>query len=155
MCPKSWMNLCLIALFILLLSCTPQSEHNGDDSPTKLAVESYEPVDFGTFNDTILTAITDGQVWPQDPIEIVRNFINSPGARSVNILREDDRGEGADSTTVIIVEEGYEDDSLRGTWHRFRLARSPDGTWRILDVRRAYRCWRGQHQNSYSRELCP
>ena len=30
-----------------------------------------------------------------------------------------------------------------------------DGTWRVAEARRATRCWRGHHLESYSAQLCP
>ncbi|MCK4597126.1 hypothetical protein KAU04_03770 [bacterium] len=144
----------LISLTVLIC-CAPQSEKPQSESSAQHPAESYELVDFAQFNDTILEAIATGKTWSQDPIEVTRRFLNSAGARSVNILREDDRGERSDSSTIIIVEDGYQDDSVRGMWNWFRLARSTDDTWRIVEVRRAYRCWRGHHLDSFSKELCP
>jgi hypothetical protein len=144
----------LISLTVLIC-CAPQSEQPQSESSAQYQVESYELVDFAQFNDTILEAIAAGKTWSQNPIEVTRRFMNSAGARSVNILREDDRGERSDYTTIIIVEDGYQDDSVRGMWNWFRLARSTDETWRIVEVRRAYRCWRGNHLDSFSKELCP
>jgi len=139
----------------LLFCCGPTGEQGISESPTDRSVESYQLVDATGFNETIGTAGAAGESWTADPVAIARRFIDSSGARSVNIWREDDPGERADSTTVIVTEDGYLDDSLRGTWHRFRMARTGDRTWRIVEVRRAYRCWRGDHQDSYSEELCP
>jgi hypothetical protein len=136
------------------LCCSPQEQGSETKSYPDVSVESYQLVDAAGFNETILAA-GESESWPADPVEIARRFIGSHDARTVNISRQDDPGERADSTTVIIVEDGYLDDSLRGTWHRFRMARSGDGTWIVAEVRRAYRCWRGHHQNSYSEELCP
>ena len=144
----------LISLTVLIC-CAGQSEQPQSESSAQHQVESYELVVFGDFNDKIARTIEAGETWPQDPIRVAQEFMSSYGAPFVSILREDDRGERSDYTTIIIVEDGYQDDSVRGMWNWFRLARSTDETWRIVKVRRAYRCWRGHHLNSFSKELCP
>jgi len=145
----------VLVTFALLICCSSQREETESESPTKLSAESYELVDFGDFNDETARVVEVGETWPQDPIRVAQEFMNSYGTPFVSILREDDRGERSDSTTIIIVEDGYQDDSVRGMWNWFRLARSADDTWRIVEVRRAYRCWRGHHRNSFSKESCP
>lgn len=139
----------------LLCCCGPTAEQEISESLMGLPVESYRLVDCAGLNEAITTAAGQGDAWASDPVDIARRFVGSSGARSMDIWRQDDHGEQADSTTVIIVEDGYLDDSIRGMWHRFRLARSADDTWRIVEVRRAYRCWRGHHLDGYSKELCP
>jgi len=145
----------LFPLAAALLFCCAPGEEGGSESSADQSVESYQLVDVTVFNETIIAASAAGDSWAADAVDIARKFIDSPGARSVNIQRQDDPGERADSTTIIIVEDGYLDDSMRGTWHRFRMARTGDRTWRIVEVRRAYRCWRGDHRDHYSEELCP
>jgi len=55
--------------------------------------------------------------------------------------------------TVIVVRDGFQDDSVRGDWHEFKLSRSADGDWTVDAARRAYRCWRGTFKG-YSSQIC-
>ncbi len=138
-----------------LISCAGTSHQQPQESPETPSVLSSESVGFKYFNALIGRAAKQRKMWPYDPIGVAQEFMKSPGAPYVSIIRDDGAGERADSTTVTVIEDGFLDDSLRGTWTRFRLARTADDTWLIVDVRRAYRCWRGVHKDSYSKEPCP
>ena len=43
---------------------------------------------------------------------------------------------------------------VNGDWHRITLQRLPDGTWRLVEARRAFRCYRGHQQESFGERLC-
>ena len=118
-------------------------------------VESFRPVAYGGFNQRVAEASAKGESWVHDPVRIGLEFLGSRGSPRVDIKRQDQDGEAARLTTVIIVEDGYLDDSVRGTWTRFKMTRLDDNTWRLAEVQRAFRCWRGHHQDSYSAQLCP
>ena len=152
MCAKRAMNIFLVSLFFC---CTPPAERFSSSTKQQVSVESFQLIDAASFNDSIAAAFQEGHSWPLDPIRVAQEYLVSPGPRSVRIGREDDSGEGPDSTTVTVLEDGYLDDSVRGRWTEFRQVRMTDGTWRIVEVRRAYRCWRGQHRDSFSKEPCP
>lgn len=146
------MSIFLIGLFFC---CTPSAERSSSSTKQQVSVESFQRIEGLSFNDSIAAAVREGYRWPLDPIRVAQEFLGSPGIRSVRIEREDDPGERSDSTTVTILEDGYLDDSVRGRWTEFRQVRMTDGTWRIVEIRRAYHCWRGHHRDSYSREPCP
>ena len=118
-------------------------------------VESFRAVAYGAFNQRLSEAAAKGESWVHDPVRIGLEFLGSRGSPRVDIRRQDQNGEAARLTTVTIVEDGYLDDSVRGTWTWFKMTRLDDNTWRLVDVRRAFRCWRGHHQDSYSAQLCP
>ena len=65
------------------------------------------------------------------------------------------RVEGADSATVVMIRDGFQDDSVRGDWHEVVFERQPDGTWRIAEARVAYRCRRGENISVYQGDPCP
>ena len=142
----------LVVIFgIILLGTTWALSGNGRE---RFLVESSRPLSFAAFNKSLGDAAGKGKSWVHDPIRVVLEYMDSRGSRLVNIQREDESGEAADSTTVTIVEDGYLDDSVRGTWTRFKMVRVDDHTWRITDIQRAYRCWRGHHKDSYSAQPC-
>lgn len=137
-------------LFFLLASC-----NRGERPEERLRVESSNSLSFASFNEKLSDSVDNKEPWVRDPIRIALEFMSSPGARSIKIERKDKGGEAPRTSTVTVVEDGYLDDSLRGSWTRFALERHADGTWRVTAVQRAYRCWRGHHQDSYSARLCP
>jgi len=142
----------LTVLFVILLlaSC-----NRGEQPEGQFRVESHSSLSSASFNKRLSNAAEEGEPWARDPIRIALEFMNSQGARSVKIDREDQGGEAHASTRVTVVEDGYLDDSVRGSWTRFTMKRLDDGPWRIANIQKAYRCWRGHHQESYSARLCP
>ena len=118
-------------------------------------VESSSPIAFAEFNQRLSQEASEGKLWVQDPIRVALEFMGSRHSPRVNIQREDQGAEVAHSTTVTVVEDGYLDDSVRGTWTRFKMKKTDSQTWRVVDIQRAYRCWRGHHKDSYSAQPCP
>ena len=109
---------------------------------------------FAEFN-AIITGIPASQEsWVMNPVRVVLEYLGTPGARAVSIRRCDSAGEAASETSVWLLEDGYLDDSVRGTWYHFILGRDDSGRWLIEQGREAYRCWRGHHRQSYSEQSC-
>jgi hypothetical protein len=140
----------LILVFVAGCAGTPVP------GPGDTPVESWEPVGVDEFNARIDGAVAAGAGWPSSPLSIALELLDGDaGARHVTVDQRRNRAEAADTTTIVIVRDGLLDDSVRGDWHRVVLRRLPDSTWRVHEVRRAFRCQRGHHLNSYSSEWCP
>ena len=97
-----------------------------------------------------------GKTWTQDPIQVVEQFIWATigGASYTRLEKQDEPGEWPDSTVITLIRDGWKDDSIRGDWHRISLYRLPDGTWRLSEALRAFRCYRGHQQGAYGKRLC-
>ncbi len=134
-----------------------------DVDPDEVLVESSREVDKATshrmqltdFNAIIAEVPVMEESWVKDPVRVVLEYLGTPGARAVSIRRCDTAGEAATETSVTLLEDGYADDSLRGTWYHFSLERDVAGHWLIKEGREAYRCWRGDHMENYSERNCP
>ena len=139
----------------LLLTAGCAASRPETPNPLDVTVESWEQMDAKPLNAQIDDAVGDGASWPSSPLEItIELFGSDVDTRSVALKEELNRGEGADTVVVIMVRDGFLDDSIRGYWERIVYHRQPDRTWRVLDVRRAYRCWRGHHTDTYSSHWC-
>jgi hypothetical protein len=119
-------------------------------------VESWAELEVDEFNSTVEAAVDSGQTWPKDPIDVVDRFIWGPigGANYTRLEKQDNRVEAPDSTVITLIRDRWADDSIRGDWHRISLYRLPDGTWRLSEARRAFRCYRGHQQGAYGERLC-
>ncbi|MFZ1948200.1 MAG: hypothetical protein WAW06_11690 [bacterium] len=124
-------------------------------APPDVVVESWQSIDAADLNARIDQAVAAGAAWPSSPLRItVELFGADIDTRSVTLKEEKNRGEGADTTVVTMVRDGFLDDSVRGEWHQITYRRLPDRTWRIHEIRLAYRCWRGHHTETFSSSLC-
>ncbi len=117
-------------------------------------VDSFVLVDVTERNSEIALAVAEGETWPLDPIDLVLWYLEFQSAPEVSISRKDGPGEAASTTTVTVIRDRLLDDSIRGIWDQLVLTRQPDGTWRIEEARRAYRCWRGFQQDAYGDLPC-
>lgn len=145
----------LILIAICLISgCATTHEVNFSVDNAK--IESWEPVDPAPMNARISEAVTSGENWPASPMEATIRLLG--GDRDARIVRLDEsknRTEGADTAVVVLVRDGFLDDSVRGDWNKIIYELQTDRSWRIRSVQRAYRCYRGQNQDRYTRMLCP
>jgi hypothetical protein len=89
----------------------------------------------------------------QSPIAIVLDVTGDQG-RSQQILREDDSGEAATTTTITVIQDGLMDDSIRGFKYIFKLSKKPNGNWIIKKQSKLLRCWRGRGHEAFSKEPC-
>lgn len=121
-----------------------------------VTVESWEQVSVEGFNERVDHAVAGGAAWPSSALSVALELLDGDaGARHVTVDQRRNRAEAADTTVVVIVREALPDDSVRGDWHRIVLRRLPDATWRVHEARRAFRCWRGHHLDSYGSHWCP
>jgi hypothetical protein len=152
-------------LLLLMFSARPVAAESAfcDNDIDDVVIESSEEVgsanthrmQLADFNGIIAEIPAREESWVRDPVRVVLEYLGSPGARSVSIRRCDAPGEASTETHVTLVEDGYADDSLRGTWYHFMLERDDAGHWLIKEGREAYRCWRGGRTDSYSERICP
>mgnify|MGYP000884378044 FL=1 len=143
------------ALCFLFLAACSTSESRLSELLQK-APESWSTLDVGTLNVQVEEATSAEKSWPKSPLLVAIHILGGDvDTRSLVIEEVKNRGEGADQTTVVYIRDGFLDDSVRGDWHELDLRRQPDGTWRVLEVRAAYRCWRSGNTDLYQRGLCP
>lgn len=142
----------LLILPLALVSCfmsTPLVE--SIDVPVK----SWEFVDTEPLNLTIEKAIKEKFSWPTSPTLIVYKLLDGDTeTRELKLTRKADRAEAPDEAIVVLIRDGFLDDSVRGDWHQIKFKRMTDNTWRFAEIRRASRCWR-KGNNVFESGLCP
>ena len=169
------MGLLAVMLLCVLASCGSERVEEPAEAPAQSAGQeaAQEPADgttpgeeadvpVGSFvlvdvterNAEVASAVAEGETWPSDPIDLVLWYLEFRDAPTISISREDAPGEVAGTTTVTVVRDRLLDDSVRGIWDQLVLTRQDDGTWRIEEARRAYRCRRGFQQDAFGDLPC-
>ncbi len=149
---------CLLAGFMALCcSSCAISVHTSavHERPREPVVESSTVIDVTEFNAFAEDAAAAGEKWVRNPVMVVMEYLRHPNAPMTEITRVDPPGESMPSTTITVIQDGFHDDSVRGTWHEFLLERRTDGSWRIDEARSAYRCYRGHQKDEFGARLCP
>jgi len=149
---------CLVAgLVALCCSSCAISVHTTavHEEPREPVVESSTVIEVTEFNAFVDDAVVAGEKWVRNPVMVVMEYLRHPNAPVTEISRVDPPGESMPTTTITVVQDGFLDDSVRGTWHEFLLERWADGGWRIDEARSAYRCYRGHQKDEFGARLCP
>jgi len=121
-----------------------------------LPLISSEQLDVTGYNKKIFDALAVGELWPTEPMALATHLLgHGEEARLSGMTRWYHEGENPTGTTVHVLWDGLRDDSVRGIWHQLELKRSDHGNWRVVEIRRAYRCWRGCNQDRFSEHPCP
>ena len=89
------------------------------------------------------------------PLEVALLVAGSFEGTAQHILQVNEGGETPTSTRITVVRDGLLDDAVRGERWDILLHRVATGAWSIREVRRAWRCRRGEHRESFATTLCP
>ena len=147
----------LLAVLIFSVGCAqtgPQADSIAEFS--QAPPESWAELDLAEINSRVDMAVSSKEGWPSSPLQsTLQLFGDDTDAQAVVIEEMKNRVEGADSVTVLMVRDGFLDDSVRGDWHEVVFGRQTDGTWRVVEARVAYRCRRGENTSVYQGDLCP
>lgn len=147
------MKYLILCPLLLSVFCAPSSHKTAVDGPL---VRSWSLVDVEPLNSGIDDAVAAGEEWPRSALlATLELFGGEADTRILELTVQGNRGEAPDTMIVIMTREGFLDDSVRGDWHKATLYRKADSTWRLHEVRRAFRCWRGGSVDSYEADWCP
>lgn len=142
---------------LFLLVAGPSIAAGGGAEPSANAppIASTVALDTAALNARIRGMIRAGQKPRLSPIALVHGLIGgSEETPRTQIERQSDPNTDFNRVSVTIIRDGFQDDSVRGDWHRFVLSRQTDGTWIVLEARKANRCYRGG-ADTYRATLCP
>lgn len=144
----------LVILPLLITACSASLPHTGNES-MDVHVKSWELLDISPLNSTIEEAVAAGKTWPSSPTLIVFELLGGDvDTRVFSLTQKANRIEVPDRIVVVLIRDGFIDDSVRGDWHQLVFYLMPDRTWRVGEVRRARRCWRID-TGSYQSDPCP
>jgi hypothetical protein len=121
----------------------------------QVPVDSWALVDVAPLNSRIEAAVAAGATWPRSPLLTTMELLGGEAeTQGLALTLGPFRGEVPDTAVIIMARDGFLDDSIRGDWHRLLLLRSRDGSWRIDEIRRAFRCWRAHSLDRYAARRC-
>ena len=121
-----------------------------------ILVESWEVVDTMPLNEQIDDAANAGFEWPKSALSVMLIILEGDeDTRRLTLSQVANTGEVPDEISFVMIRDGLLDDSVRGDWHQAILYRQDDGTWRLHELHRAFRCYRGESLDQYSGDVCP
>lgn len=120
-----------------------------------VALQSSKDLDIAALNERIAAAQASGTGSMTSPIPLVLELVGGTAETprvSLETISSD--AEDFNRVSVTITRDGFLDDSVRGDWHEFTLARDAAGAWTVVEGKMAVRCWRGG-VDVYADRLCP
>ena len=89
------------------------------------------------------------------PIDIALKVAGKFEGSMQHIIQVNEGGEAPSASRVTIIRDGLLDDSVRGERWDIALERRSPGIWEIKEVKRAWRCWRGEEPERFAAVRCP
>lgn len=137
-------------LILLLIStaCTSNSLN------MSLNVKSWEVIEPNILNKKIQLAYKANLEWATKPELYVFNLFELSDLKKISYEYNADNIESPKNITIIVVRDGFLDDSVRGDIQHIKLNKDNKGMWKILTIKKAISCWR-REKPIYSSEACP
>ena len=146
----------LLSLQLLFIGCSkPSPEAQNAIDLLSIEVVSSTPKDFSVFNGVIDAAISAGEKWPQEPVMIVRKFLEGEiNNESVFVFKK--QRENAHYLNFIVINNGFSDDSVAGERIEGTLELIDVYTrnWRITGAHSSRRCWDDRGHQHFSTKPC-
>lgn len=89
------------------------------------------------------------------PVEIALAIAGAFEGTTQHIVQINVGGEMPSSTKIVVLRDGLLDDSVRGERWDIVLNRTSARLWNIHEVKRSWRCRRGELTDRFSAKLCP
>lgn len=89
------------------------------------------------------------------PVDIALKIVGAFAGSTQHIVQVNEGNEAPSASRVTVMRDGLLDDSVRGERWDIRLERTAPGVWRIAEVKRAWRCWRGAQRDGFAATPCP
>lgn len=142
-------------LLLVLAGCAGTAE-NSDPAVGAMVipVRASQPQPFAEFNERVAEAVRRGETWPHQPVLVAWQFAGWEET-SAGVIAWHGAGERPVQFRLAVISDGLLDDSVRGQRLEMVLDRQPDNSWRVVDARMSWRCWRKGGDDSFGAELCP
>ena len=89
------------------------------------------------------------------PLDIVLKMVGAFEGTAQHIMQLNKGGEAPSASHITVLRDGLMDDSVRSERWDIALEKTGKNEWSIKEVRRAWRCWRGEKPNRFATTLCP
>ena len=89
------------------------------------------------------------------PLDIVLKIVGAFEGSTQHIIQVNEGSEAPTVSNITVLRDGLMDDSIRGVRWDIALEKNTAGVWSIKDVKRSWRCWRGEQKDRFAASACP
>ncbi|MEZ5429299.1 MAG: hypothetical protein R2747_23830 [Pyrinomonadaceae bacterium] len=124
-------------------------------NPPETPAVSYQDFDFSDFNLKLEKAAAAGEKWCTMPTQVAANLagrFDEALSRKIEMVLQP--GEPTGLITVLITDDGFADDSVRGEKFKLVIRSDENGFFKVISAGRSQVCWPGRGHQDYSPEPC-
>lgn len=143
--------ICFIITLTALSACI--SAEKTIDLQQDYSTVPWQQVSPTRISKTIQQARKKNKNWVKVPSLFAQNLFEFSELKNYSIQYTANRGESPDQATIIVMRDGFLDDSVRGDIHHIELNKMDDD-WQVSQVKRAHRCWRSEDKE-FTTKPCP
>jgi uncharacterized protein len=136
------------------LSAAQQTSTGGAATPPQslanlpvLDMERVDPVKYTTASDLAARGSA--------PLDIALKIVGALEGSTQHIIQVNEGSEAPSASRITVLRDGLMDDSVRGVRWDIALEKTAANVWRIKEVKRAWRCWRGEQPDRFAAARCP
>ncbi len=122
--------------------------------PYGYTVKLWEQTSISELSKIVKDARNNAKNWVSSPFLYPQYLFDFSELKNYSIHYLAQSIESNRKSTIIVVRDGFLDDSVRGDIHELVVEKTRD-QWEIKSVKRAFRCWRNSDSTSYSAGACP
>jgi uncharacterized protein len=123
------------------------------DSPPPLA--DLPVVDMMVVAPVKYRAASDLAARGSAPLDIVLKIVGEFEGSTQHIIQVNEGSEAPSACRITVLRDALTDDSVRGERWDIALEKTTASVWSIKEVKRAWRCWRGEQLDRFATGLCP
>ncbi len=116
---------------------------------------SYKTVDIAEFNKKLAESAAKNEAWVKFPTQVIAKWL--PPFEEFGSRRVEMNSEFADVTDflkVVVTDDQYADDSVRGEKYWVEIKKDAQGVWQIVSAKRAWICQENRGHQDYSIAPC-
>jgi len=89
------------------------------------------------------------------PLDIALKIVGKFEGSTQHIIQVNGGNESPSASSITVLRDGLMDDSVKSERWDIALQRTAESIWSIKEVRRSWRCRRGEKTNGFASNLCP
>ena len=88
------------------------------------------------------------------PLDIALKIVGKFEGSTQHIIQVNGGNESSSASSITVLRDGLMDDSVKSERWDIALQRTAESIWSIKEVRRSWRCRRGEKTNGFASNLC-
>jgi hypothetical protein len=89
------------------------------------------------------------------PLDIALKIVGKFEGSTQHIIQVNGGNESPSASRITVLRDGLMDDSVKSERWDIALQKTSERIWSIKEVRRSWRCWRGEKASGFASKLCP